>query len=157
MNRYGDWKSHQIFLSEFLTEFISESFQIKSRILQKIMEEFRSHLLLQTKKYAVIRNLAEFLKEFWLRKADGFPKCLLNEKGFLPDLNKKWYIFCYQNCSDLLWEKIVLVIEKNIRGWRPRICQSFGISRMIYLNSERAKQFLKKKVFFNIFLEVSQI
>ena len=22
-------------------------------------------------------------------------------------------VFCYQNCSDLLWEKIVLVIEKN--------------------------------------------
>ena len=24
----------------------------------------------------------------------------------------KLYVFCYQNCSDLLWEKIVLVIEK---------------------------------------------
>ena len=22
-------------------------------------------------------------------------------------------VFCYQNCSDLLWEKIVLVIDKN--------------------------------------------
>ena len=22
-------------------------------------------------------------------------------------------VFCFQNCSDLLWEKIVLVIEKN--------------------------------------------
>ena len=22
-------------------------------------------------------------------------------------------VFCYQNCSDLLWEKIVLVIEKK--------------------------------------------
>jgi hypothetical protein len=22
-------------------------------------------------------------------------------------------VFCYQNCSDLLWEKIFLVIEKN--------------------------------------------
>ena len=22
-------------------------------------------------------------------------------------------VFCYQNCSDLQWEKIVLVIEKN--------------------------------------------
>ena len=27
-------------------------------------------------------------------------------------------VFCYQNCSDLLWEKIVLVIEKNLqRFW----------------------------------------
>ena len=24
----------------------------------------------------------------------------------------EWMVFCYQNCSDLLWEKIVLVIEK---------------------------------------------
>ena len=23
-------------------------------------------------------------------------------------------VFCYQNCSDLLWEKIVLVIEKEL-------------------------------------------
>ena len=22
-------------------------------------------------------------------------------------------VFCYQNCSDILWERIVLVIEKN--------------------------------------------
>ena len=25
-------------------------------------------------------------------------------------------VFCYQNCSDLLWEKIVLVIEKNFQN-----------------------------------------
>ena len=33
------------------------------------------------------------------------------------------YVFCYQNCSDLLWEKIVLVIEKNIsqvERWLPQ-------------------------------------
>ena len=23
-------------------------------------------------------------------------------------------VFCYQNCSDLLWEKIALVIKKNL-------------------------------------------
>ena len=28
-------------------------------------------------------------------------------------------VFCYQNCSDLLWEKIVLVIEKNF--WNSRL------------------------------------
>ena len=27
-------------------------------------------------------------------------------------------VFCYQNCSDLLWEKIVLVIEKNFEAER---------------------------------------
>ena len=32
----------------------------------------------------------------------------------------KEMVFFYQNCFDLLWEKIVLVIEKNfeVRGWR---------------------------------------
>ena len=28
-------------------------------------------------------------------------------------------VFCYQNCSDLLWEKIVLVMEKNF--WNSRL------------------------------------
>ena len=34
-------------------------------------------------------------------------------------------VFCYQNCSELLWEKIVLVMEKTfeIWNWRPRICE----------------------------------
>ena len=31
----------------------------------------------------------------------------------------KIMVFCYQNCSDLLWEKIVLVIEKNF--WNSRL------------------------------------
>ena len=46
-------------------------------------------------------------------------------------------VFCYQNCSDPLWEKIVLVIEKNF--WnsrpRPRIFKNFEITRTIYSNS----------------------
>ena len=39
----------------------------------------------------------------------------------------KQMVFCYQNYSDLLWEKIVLVIEKNfdICGWRWRIYKVF--------------------------------
>ena len=28
-------------------------------------------------------------------------------------------VFCYQNCSNLLWEKIALVIEKNL--WKSRL------------------------------------
>ena len=31
----------------------------------------------------------------------------------------KEMVFCYQNCSDLLWEKNVLVIEKNL--WNSRL------------------------------------
>ena len=68
-------------------------------------------------------------------------------------------VFCYQNCSDLLWEKIVLVIEKTfeIRGWRPRIFKNFEIAWTIYSNSERSEQFLVTECFFNLFLEISQV
>ena len=45
-------------------------------------------------------------------------------RHFLISFFQKRMVFCYQNCSDLLWEKIVLVIEKTfeILGWRLRIC-----------------------------------
>ena len=32
---------------------------------------------------------------------------------------KEYMVFCYQNCSDLLWEKIVLVMKKNF--WNSRL------------------------------------
>ena len=47
-------------------------------------------------------------------------------------------VFCYQNCSDLLWEKTF-----EIRSWRPRIRKIFEITRTIYSNSERSEQVLK--------------
>ena len=58
--------------------------------------------------------------------------------------------FCYQNISHLLWEIIVLVIEKNFwnSSWRPRICKIFDITRIIYSNSERSEQFLLTDCFF---------
>ena len=49
-------------------------------------------------------------------------------------------VFCYQNCSHLLCEKIVLVIEKKN-----------------YSNSKRSEQFLVTECFFNLFLDVSHI
>ena len=65
----------------------------------------------------------------------------------------KLYVFCYQNCSDLLWEKNVPVIEKKfeIRGWRPRIFK-IEITRTIYSNSERSQQFLVTECFFNFLM-----
>ena len=46
-------------------------------------------------------------------------------------------VFCYQNSSGLQWEKIVLVIEKTfeIRGWRPRIFNFFVNTRTVSENS----------------------
>ena len=95
-------------------------------------------------------------------------------------------VFCYQNCSDLLWEKIVLVIEKNF--WNSRLkaenFQSFWDQknnlfeqwkvktifgnrmflhlflkeiRTIHSNSERSEQFLVTECFFNLFLTVPHI
>ena len=43
----------------------------------------------------------------------------------------------------------------EIRGWRPRNCKKFKITRTICLNSERSEQFLVTEWFFNLFLEVS--
>ena len=65
-------------------------------------------------------------------------------------------VFCYQNFSDLLWEKNDLVIEKILlkleaEGW------SFKITRTIFSNSKMSEQVLVKECFFNLFLEVSQI
>ena len=71
--------------------------------------------------------------------------------------NVKVMIFCYQNFSALLWEKNVLVITFEIRGWRPRICKIFEVTTTIYSNSERPEQFLVTQCFFNLFLEVSHI
>ena len=47
----------------------------------------------------------------------SLPSCC---KSFETSLEIWWnLVFCYQNCSDLLWEKIVLVIEKNV--WNSRL------------------------------------
>ena len=58
-------------------------------------------------------------------------------------------VFCYQNCSDPLWEKIVLVIEKTleIRGWRPRICKNFEITRTIYSNRTHQNNYWQQNAF----------
>ena len=61
----------------------------------------------------------------------------------------KKIVFCYQNCSDLLWEKNVLGILRKtfkIRGWSPRICKIF---------EGKVRTFLVTECFFNLFLEVS--
>ena len=49
------------------------------------------------------------MKKYWkfLQKNRGIPPC------FFWGWERVTTVFCYQNCSDLLWEKIVPVIEKN--------------------------------------------
>ena len=64
-------------------------------------------------------------------------------------------VFCYQNCSDLLWEKNVLVIEKNF--WNSRLmaenlqrslgCEIFVISLLSFCQNERFLSFLSLYIF----------
>ena len=58
-------------------------------------------------------------------------------------------------CEKELFYWLIKTFE--IRGWRPRICKNFEITRPIYSNSKRSEQFLVTECFFNLFLEVSQI
>ena len=91
--------------------------------------------------------------EFWIFYLLLFVKKLAFRQKITIILILKEMAFCYRNCSDLLWEKIVLVIEKNF--WNSRL--KAEIIRIIYSNSERSEQVLVTKCFFNLFLEVSHI
>ena len=50
--------------------------------------------------------------ESFLISSSGTPFCLKKS-------NCNYLVLCYKNCSDILWEKIVLVIEKNF--WSLRL------------------------------------
>ena len=66
-------------------------------------------------------------------------------------------LFCYQNCSDLLWEKIVLVIQKNF--WNSRLKAKNLQKFWDHLNN-LFKQWIFLYVtecFIKLFLEVSHI
>ena len=68
-------------------------------------------------------------------------------------------VFCYQNCSDLLWEKIVQMIKKNI--WNLRLEAENLQEVWDHLNNLfkqwKVEQYLVTECFFNLFLEVSWI
>ena len=68
---------------------------------------------------------------------------------------KQWYfvtkiVLTYSKKKLFLWSRFFF----EIRGWRPKICKHFEITRTICSNSERSEQFLVTECFF---LEVSQI
>ena len=68
----------------------------------------------------------------------------------------KKLVFCYQNCSDLLWEWNVLVIKKNF--WNSRLkAKNFQKIWTICSNSERSEKFLVRERFYNLFLEVNKL
>ena len=112
---------------------------------------------------------AIYLTKILLKKSSLFWKItkshlVRDHHMFSPTLNFLFVIvfswrmvFCNQNCS--VRKNCSSDREKTfeIRGWRPRICKIFEITRTIYSNSGRSGQFLLTKCFFNLFLEVSQV
>ena len=92
------------------------------------------------------------LKSFPFFAVHTMYKLYMDTFFFLPKM--KWYFvtkivltYCEKNCSS----------DREIWGWRPRICKNFEITWTIYSNSERSEQFLVTDDFFNLFLEVPQI
>ena len=66
-----------------------------------------------------------------------------NSMGFRNIQEKLKTVFCYQNCSDLLWEKIVLGIEKNfeIQGWIEKHAGKVRKLQTYLLSSSRKFKF----------------
>ena len=63
-------------------------------------------------------------------------------------------VFCYQNCSYLMWEKIVLVIEKNF--WNLRL-KAKNLQKIWDHNNNLFEQFLVTECFFNLFLRFNKL
>ena len=81
-----------------------------------------------------------------------------DKKNMLPRGPFFWYFvskIVLTYCEKKLFQWLSKTFE--IRGWRPRICKIFEITRTIYSNSERSEQFLVTECFFNLFLEVSHV
>ena len=60
-------------------------------------------------------------------------------------LNFKVLVFCLNFFLTYCEKRSKETFE--IRGWRPRICKIFEITRTIHSNSERLEQFLKQNAF----------
>ena len=77
------------------------------------------------------------------------------EKGNWKEERKGKRVFCFENCSDLLWEQIVLVIENKFCTFEAEgqeFEKKFDSTRTIYSNSERSVQFLKQNTCYWWFL-----
>ena len=102
------------------------------------------------------KNVEKFTNSFQFGKLyRHFMHKMAPQRWIYSTLFLLWkMVFCYQNCSDLLWEKIVLVIQK--RFWNSRLKAENLQKFRDHLNN-LFKQFLVTECCFNLFLEVSQI
>ena len=67
-------------------------------------------------------------------------------------------VFCYQNCSDLLWEKIVLVIERLLKFKAEGREFEFFCDHLNNLFKQwKVRTISGNRMLFNLFLEISKI
>ena len=95
-----------------------------------------------------LHNFAQCLTTFWL-----FNTYNLLVMFFFYQM-AAIMVFCYQNCSDILWETSDR--EKLLKS-KAEGREFAKITRTIFSKSERSEHFLVTKCFFNLFLEVSHI
>ena len=108
--------------------------KMKSTLISKlIILSISIFNFLQANQYGTLNNMKWYFSNFscMFLNPNLNSNCsnLLSMRNVQEQVKKE---FCYQNCSDLLWETI---------------CS----------NSERSEQFLVTECFFNLFLEVSLI
>ena len=66
-------------------------------------------------------------------------------KGLFPYYREM--VFCYQNCFDLLWEKNVLVIEKNFEAEGWEFAKSLRSQEQFIRTSKGNNNFLNRILF----------
>ena len=84
-----------------------------------LLQKSQRQKICQTPKYLLHQWFVPITHQFrnscWL-KWNEICTCYFFHNHSFPLIT---IVFCYQNCSDLLWAKIVLVIEKNF--WNSRL------------------------------------
>ena len=87
----------------------------KARAQGKYMKPFETDIL-KLRADELNYTLCMFVKE--VRKPNGEPyasdSILYLTLGIQGEFKKTLLVFSFENCSDLLWEKIVLVIENKV-------------------------------------------
>ena len=91
-------------------------------IIQKFCQVLENHWLviqkenLTTHQFLTFLFIINFNIEYILVKFSTM-KSTCDKSYFNKTLHFETMVFCYQNCSDILWEKFVLVIEKTFSNF----------------------------------------
>ena len=83
-------------------------------------------------------------------------KLLTNSGHRLVPETVRTMVFCFQNCSDLLWQ-IKCYSDWETWGWKPRIRKIFERSLELFIRTVKGRRIFETECFFYVFLEISQI